>query len=186
MTAPIISFRPLTRGDFDLLARWLAAPHVEAWWREDPEPGAIEERYGPGVDGLDPTELFVIELGDRAVGLIQRYRFDDNPEWRAALAPAGTPGAAFGIDYLIGEERDIGSGLGQRVIGDFIARSWDRYPDVVAVVAAVVGVDADNRRSWRALEKAGFQRAWTGRVESEDPSDQGVSHVYVLPRPGRG
>jgi hypothetical protein len=31
MTA-LYAFRPLSRSDLPLVARWLAAPHVVAWW----------------------------------------------------------------------------------------------------------------------------------------------------------
>jgi aminoglycoside 6'-N-acetyltransferase len=49
-------------------------------------------------------------------------------------------------------------------------------------------VQIENRPSWRALEKAGYRRTWSGLVDSGDPSDDGPSHVYVLDRPrvGRG
>jgi aminoglycoside 6'-N-acetyltransferase len=56
----------------------------------------------------------------------------------------------------------------------------DEYSDVPAVV---VSIQEDNRRSWRALEKIGFRRAWTGALVSDDPSDDGISHVYMLQRP---
>ena len=57
---------------------------------------------------------------------------------------------------------------------------------VSGVVAIVVTVQIENRRSWRALEKAGYRRTWSGFVHSGDPSDDGPSHVYVLDRPSLG
>lgn len=174
------TFRPLARDDFSRLAIWLAAPHVHRWWREDPDPAAIESRYGPGVDGTDPGEAFVVERDGQPIGLIQRYRFDDNPAWRDSLRVAGTPSDAAGLDYLIGEESRLGQGLGPALLSQFLADTWVRYPDVSAVV---VNVDPANRRSWRALEKVGFQRAWSGEIESDDPSDAGPNHIYVSFRP---
>jgi aminoglycoside 6'-N-acetyltransferase len=177
---PGFCFRPLSRDDFSLLSTWLGAPHVQRWWREDPDPAAIEARYGPGVDGTDPGEVFVVERDGRPIGLIQRYRFDDNPAWRESLRETGTPSDAAGIDYLIGEERLVGGGLGPALIGQFLTDTWIRYPDIAAVV---VNIDQANRRSWRAVEKVGFQRAWSGEIESDDPSDAGTNHIYVLFRP---
>jgi aminoglycoside 6'-N-acetyltransferase len=171
-----LGFRPLERGDFPLLSMWLAAPHVEPWWREDPAPAAVEERYGPVVDGLDPTEVFVVEDAGRPIGMIQRYRLSDEPDWERAVAVAATPKNAAGIDYLIGEETLIGRGLGGEIIGRFVEDTFRRYPDSSAVV---VGVQQENRRSWRALEKAGFQRCWSGMLDSDDPSDEGPSYLYV-------
>jgi aminoglycoside 6'-N-acetyltransferase len=174
------AFRPLARGDFSLLATWLGAPHVQPWWQEDFDPAAIEARYGPVVDGTDPGEVFVVVGDGQPIGLLQRYRLDENPDWQASLSVTGTPSDGVGIDYLIGKESWLGAGLGPAVISQFLTDTWARYPDVPAVV---VSVDQDNRRSWRALEKVGFQRAWSGEIESDDPSDAGTSHVYVLVRP---
>jgi aminoglycoside 6'-N-acetyltransferase len=178
----VFAFRPLDRDDFSLLATWLGAPHVHPWWQEDYDPAAIEARYGPVVDGTDGGEVFVVERDGRPIGLIQRYRLDQNPDWQASLRVTGTPADGAGIDYLIGEASLVGGGIGPAFIGQFVADIWTRYPDVPAVV---VSVNQDNRRSWRALEKVGFDRVWSGEIQSDDPSDAGTSHVYVLVRPDR-
>jgi aminoglycoside 6'-N-acetyltransferase len=175
-----LRFRPLRRDDFPLLGTWLAAPHVRRWWPEDPDPAALEAAYGPAVDGPDPTELFVAEHDGHPIGFVQRYRLVDNPAWQRALAPAGAPTDGAGIDYLIGEEQRTGQGLGPSLIAAFVDDTWPRYPGVSAVV---VGVLEENRRSWRALEKAGFLRIRTGQLDSHDPSDAGISAVYVRTRP---
>jgi RimJ/RimL family protein N-acetyltransferase len=73
----------------------------------------------------------------------------------------------------------IGHGLGTEMIGRFVDDTWRRYPDASAIV---VTVSSANERSWRALEKVGFTRTWTGRIHSGDPSDDGISHCYVLVR----
>jgi aminoglycoside 6'-N-acetyltransferase len=174
-----ISFRAVQRADFPLLAQWLEAPHVQDWWREEFDPTGIEERYGPSVDGTDPTELFIVELEGASIGFIQRYLLDDNPEWQSALEVAGSPRQGAGIDYLIGVESLVGRGIGPQIIARFVDDTWTRYPEIVAIV---VDVSVDNRRSWRALEKAGFQRVWSGPLESDDPSDEGINHVYVCDR----
>lgn len=171
-----LRFRPLAREDFPLLSQWLAKPHVERWWREDHEPVAVEARYGPAVDGLEPTEVFIVEHDDAPIGLIQRCRLRDYPEWQRALAVAGTPTDAAALDYLIGDEALIGRGLGGEMIDRFVEDTWTQYRDCWAIA---VTVQQDNRRSWRALEKAGFRRSWSGMVESDDPSDEGPSHVYL-------
>jgi aminoglycoside 6'-N-acetyltransferase len=175
-----LEFRPLTRSDLAVLADWLAAPHVARWWRESSDLQAVTGAYGPAADGTDTTECFVV-LGDgEPVGFAQCYRLADEPSWQASLAPTGVPINAAGVDYLIGRPDLVGQGLGPRLIGAFVDRVWGRYPEVPAVVASV---SRDNRRSWRALEKAGFIRVWSGEIRSDDPSDEGPSHVYLRPRP---
>jgi len=181
VVAPRLNFRSLGREDFTLLSQWMSAPHVRTWWREDPDIEAVERRYGPAVDGRDQTECFLVEHHGGPIGFIQRYLLADNPDWQASLAVAGTPSDAAGIDYFIGVDTLIGKGLGPEIIDRFVEDTWTRYPGVSAVV---VNVSPDNRRSWRALEKAGFRRVWSGVFVSDDPSDMGPNWVYVRPRPG--
>ena len=73
-----------------------------------------------------------------------------------------------------------GNGFGPLLIAQFAQTTWERYTGATRVVAAV---QQDNRRSWRALEKAGFERSWAGAIDSGDPSDSGPSYVYVCQRP---
>ena len=173
----------MPRADLPLLATWLRAPHVEAWFpwlhgEADPVT-ATEAEYGPCIDGVDPTELFVIETDGGPVGFIQRYRISDNPEWAATLAPVGDIGAAVGFDYAIGVPEATGRGVGSEAIRQLLADTFGRYPDVDAVVVAM---QQANRASWRALERVGFERRWAGLLDSSDPSDAGPSYIYVVSR----
>jgi aminoglycoside 6'-N-acetyltransferase len=170
----------MQRDDLPLLARWLAEPHVERWWREPADLASVEARYGPAIDGEDPTELFIAGADGTEFGMLQRYRLADEPEYLAALLPAGATPASSSIDYLIGDQSLTGRGLGPALIELVAADTWRRQP---AITQIVVAVQQDNRPSWRALEKAGFRRAWSGLVDSGDPADEGPSHVYVLERP---
>lgn len=160
-----------------MLANWLAEPHVRRWWQHDP--AAVESDFGPAIDGSDPTRYFVVLEGTRPVGLIQSYRIGDHPEWMSALRVVKADPDTVGIDYLIGEVDSIGRGLGTAMIRRFVDQVWRDYPFALAVVVAV---QQDNPRSWRALEKAGFRRMWSGELESDDPSDSGPNHLYELKR----
>lgn len=164
-----------------MLATWLGRPHVERWWREPSDPVSVAERYRPMVDGTDPTEGFVVALDGRSIGFAQRYRIEDDPVWHQAIVTALGDGAGVGIDYLIGDPGLVGRGVGRRMIADFTALTWSRYPDAWRIVVAV---QHGNTPSRRALEAAGFQLVWGGTLETGDPSDLGVSDVYVLIRPG--
>lgn len=172
----LITFRRLRRDDYPLLARWFTAEHVAPWWREEADLAAIEKRYGPTIDGADPTEVFVVDLEGAATGLVQWYRVADNPVWRDALAPSGYGDeTAASIDYLIGDAALIGKGLGPRIIEQFLTEVWPRYPEISAIVTST---SQDNPRSWRALERVGFRRVWAGEIVSDDPSDEGLSYLY--------
>lgn len=176
----MVDFRALARGDFNLLSVWLARPHVEAWWHHDPAPAAVEADFGPSVDGTEPTEFFVVLDGDRPIGLAQRYRIGDHPDWLAALAVVGSPADSVGIDYLIGEADCVGRGVGPEMIRQIVETIWVRYP---AAPLIVVDVEQANRRSWRALEKAGFRRVWAGELDTDEPNVTGPSYLYELVRP---
>lgn len=174
-----LTFRLLARSDLPLLGRWIAAPHVQPWWREPADAASVEAAYGPAIDGPDPTELFVVQVDGWPIGFIQRCLLRDNSDYREALSPAGIDPDAATIDYLIGDPALVGQGLGSQLIVTFVADTWVRHPDVDSIVVAV---QADNVASWRALEKAGFRRVWSGVVDSGHPSDDGDSHVYQLRR----
>jgi aminoglycoside 6'-N-acetyltransferase len=171
-----LSFRPLERSDFQRLAEWLGAPHVSVWWREQHDLEAIEAKYGPRVDGVEPTDMFVVEADSEPIGLIQRYRIRDYSDWEQSMKVAALPKDAVGIDYLIGVPTLIGQGIGVEIIGEFVEDTWRQHPDVSAIA---VSVQQANRQSWRALEKAGFRRIWEGMLESDDPSDEGPSYIYL-------
>ncbi|MGA3218589.1 MAG: GNAT family N-acetyltransferase [Acidimicrobiales bacterium] len=175
-----VGFRRLERDDFPSLSWWFSRPHVKAWWSEEADLASIEGRYGPAVDGTDPTEVFVVEVDGQPAGMAQRYRLEDNANWEASLEPSGRHEHAVGIDYLIGDDKLVGIGLGPVVIERFVAATWEHYPGVREVVVAV---QQGNRPSWRALEKAGFERTWAGTIVSDDPGDAGPSYVYVKQRP---
>ncbi len=175
-----LGFRRLERRDLPLLSHWLGSPHVATWWRDDCDPASVEAAYAPRLDGRDPTEVFVVEADGEPIGVIQRYRIADYPEWERSVAAGGAPGPAAGLDYFIGDETLTGRGLGGRIIAGFAEDTWRRYPDVAAIVVAV---QQANRRSWRALEKAGFEPHWAGTLDSDDPSDEGPVFMYVRHRP---
>jgi aminoglycoside 6'-N-acetyltransferase len=176
---PGFRFRSLTRADYRLLVDWFVAPHVSPWWQESAELDDIETRYGPVMDRTDATEVFIVERDTIPIGLVQRYRLVDNSDWQGTLRSTGAPLNGFGIDYLIGVAHLVGKGLGTEIIAQFVTDSWRCYPECPA---CVVGVSQENRRSWRALERAGFLRVWSGLLASNDPSDSGPQYMYVKER----
>jgi len=181
VTVNALTVRPLARDDLPRLSRWLAEPHVAQWWRDPGDLPSVEASYLPCIDGTDPAEVFVIEVAGRAAGLIERYLVADDPEWHHAMQATGAvTGCAAGIDYLIGEPGLTGRGYGTAAISLFSALTFRRYPQADAIVAAPQQANAG---SWRALQRAGYQRWWSGWLESSDPSDAGPAYLYGMRRP---
>lgn len=171
-----VSLRPMTYDDLPLLTRWLAEPHVAQWWLGEPRDLAgVTAKYGPSLDGTEPTELFAIVEAGRAVGMVQRYRITDHEDWARVLDGIVDVEGAAGIDYLVGEPDATGRGVGSAAIAAFVPMVLDRY----AARRIAVAVQQGNRASWRALERAGFARAWAGSLDTDDPSDAGPAFVYV-------
>jgi RimJ/RimL family protein N-acetyltransferase len=156
-----ISFRPLGRYDFPLLQEWLSAPHVDAWWHERLDLASVDAKYGPRVDGTEPTHVFVIEHGGRPIGWIQWYLWLDYPGH--ALQLKADLGSA-GIDLAIGELAMTGLGLGPVAIREFLRQVVFRDRSVSAVIT---DPEEGNNRSLRAFEKAGFAVTDTVQLAGE-------------------
>lgn len=170
--SPHVRFRLLRRADFASLALWFAEPHVATWWNPDPSAEGIEAKYGPRIDGADAaTTMWVPEVDGEAAGLVQHYRHADHPAHDAAVGIED----AVGIDFLL-SERFAGRGLGPVVLSAFADLVFELHPDALRCVATPA---QENRRSWRALEKAGFARRGTCQ-----PPDEPPAFAYVRERTG--
>lgn len=169
-----IKLRRLERSDFPLLLQWLSRPHVSRWWPGEADSAQIEAKYEPRLEADSATKVFVIEYNDSPIGIIQCYRHSDYPDWERAI---GIERAA-GIDYLIGDPDQVGKGLGAAAIAA-VSKLAFALLDVEVIVAAP---QKDNVGSWKALEKAGFKRLNERKLDSDCPSDAGISYVYALYR----
>jgi aminoglycoside 6'-N-acetyltransferase len=89
---------------------------------------------------------------------MQHYLVADYPEY---LAPIGDDEAA-GVDFLIGDEAYVGRGLGPQIIAKYVKEVV--VPRHAGVRRVVSSPDPENRRSIRALEKAGFRQVRTMTV----------------------
>jgi aminoglycoside 6'-N-acetyltransferase len=153
----VIEFELLQKDDLPLVRDWLERDHVRRWWRDSIDESIAE--YEQAIDGLDPSHHYLIVLDGRPVGMIETYLVSDHPDWEAVVQVG--EGVA-GVDLLIGEEELTGQGLGPRVLETFVRDVVFASP---ATHAAVAAVDEENRRSWRAFEKAGFR--YLRNVEEE-------------------
>lgn len=165
----MIEFEPLRKEHLPLLRNWLEREHVRQWWRDSIDESLTE--YERAIDGLDPTDHYLIVVEGRPPGMIETYLVSDHPDWEEIVRVG--EGVA-GVDLLIGDEALTGRGLGPRVLQSFVNEVIFASPASHACVAAV---DEGNRRSWRAFEKAGFRRV-------RDVEEEGRPHRLMrLDRP---
>lgn len=150
----------MRHSDLPLLQRWLQLPHVDAFWREPFDLAGVVAKYGPRIDGVEPTHMFVIEHDGRAIGWIQWYLWCDYSSHAAQL---GTGHSDAGVDLAIGEVEMLGRGLGSAALRLFMERVVFAH-DVSAVVC---DPEERNSRSLRAFEKAGFLSVRTIRLQGE-------------------
>ena len=177
-----VSFRPLTRDDFALLARWLAEPHVSEWWNHSP--AALEADFGVTIDGDEPAEDFVAQLAGEPIGLVQYCHFVDYPEYVEEMAPVYPVGeGAASIDYLVGDLDLVGRGVGSRMIAAFVEFVWTHDPWATHIV---VPVNSANERSWRALMRAGFALVAQGELEPDNPAHGRMHEILRVDRPDGG
>jgi aminoglycoside 6'-N-acetyltransferase len=175
------SFQTLKRSDFPILSRWLAMPHVARWWADDPALDAVESQYGGVMDRTEPCEVFIAHLDNDPIGLIQRYRFEDYPQYIKELAPImPVPDHAYSTDYLIGPTEKLGKGLAAQMIRAFVDEVWKFDPTASCVV---IPVNVANRASWRALERAGFHCVASGNLTPDHPIDDPAHYIYQVDRP---
>jgi len=178
---PEVELRPLRRADFALLARWLAEPLVARWWNHETGPEAIERDFGPAVDGDDPTAVYLGYDDGLPFGLVQVYEIAHEAGYLAELAAVcEVPPGALSVDYLIGEPRARGRGLGAGLIAAGVARGFADHP---AAQHVLVPVAAGNVASWRALRRAGGVWYAEGELTPDNPVDprDHVVHRFVRP-----
>lgn len=159
-----VAVRAMTRGDLVDVLRWRQSEHVARWWASEgvPTSARIAARYGPRIDGLTPTRMWVAEVNGRSVGFLQDYRVGDYPDY-AVLGPDPD---AIGVDYALAEEWS-GRGLGVWVLWTWMLRTRHRLPEATAYFAAP---DHRNAASLRMLEKAGFEAGLWFDEPQEDGS----------------
>lgn len=175
-----ISIRPLTRADLPVLLRWLNDPLVRAWWpREPPTPTGIADKYGPRIDGTVPVRVFVYEYRGEPAGMTQCFRWAERP---SRTFPVAIPAAAS-IDFLLGEARFRGKGVGSAAFAKFAGQVLDLYPDAGYLVGYP---HRDNHAFQRVLENAGYRPLADVAAALGLPSPPtGDAHVvYIRPRTG--
>lgn len=131
-------------ADLDWIAKWLANPHVAAWWNDDVEEEVENIAAHIGSASVKP---YMLEIDGRTAGYIQSY----DPHAEAGHPYQDQPPGTLGIDQMIGEPDLVGLGHGPRMIMEFARLRFDE-----GVPRLIIDPDPDNHRAIRAYTKAGF------------------------------
>ncbi len=141
--------RSMQLDDLDLVARWLAEPHVAQWYLAGSSLEKELEDIRSSVTGTQPVHLLVALDDDRPIGWCQWYRCEDDPEWAAEI---GAETGDVGMDYAIGEPASVGRGLGTELVAALVRLVRAGRPGF----AVMADPEAHNIASRRVLEKNGF------------------------------
>ena len=178
----MFTFRRLTRGDFDLLAQWLAEPHVHEWWDHDHTREALDSEFGPTADGDEPAEDYIALLDGEPLGVVQYCHFVNFPEYVDDMDDVYPVAEGdVSMDYLVGDPTRVGRGIGTAMIEAFVERVWTVDPRAMRIV---VPVNSANEHSWRALLRAGFRLVAQGELEPDSPRHDPMHEILQIDRPG--
>ncbi|MBV0912657.1 GNAT family N-acetyltransferase [Anianabacter salinae] len=152
---PDYGFRPVARSDYPLLRRWLAEPHVRAWWGDPEEEIALIEA---DMDS-GPTDMRIVTVDGAPFAYVQDYPAH---HWPMPQYEAFASGARA-VDTFLGEPAFAGKGHAAAYLRARAGVLRDRFP------AVLVDPDPDNARAIRAYTSAGFQPRFTAPCEDGDP-----------------
>jgi aminoglycoside 6'-N-acetyltransferase len=151
-----VTLRPATPADIPLLSDWDSRPHVMACMGADAPPDWEEDFALLGPD----FQILIGEAAGRPVGVVQ------------IIDPAAEPTHYWGdceqglraIDIWIGEEKDLGRGLGTQIMSLAIARCF-QSPDVTAILIDPL---ERNTAAQRFYARLGFQIVGPRRFGEDD------------------
>lgn len=162
-----IAFRRMTLDDLPLMQRWMLDPDVRHWFSSDDlSPEGIDAHYRAKIvgDTVTPEEQWLGLVDGEPVAWLQTYAIAPYPEYAGPCVEVGADPRSAGLDYLLGEGDLRGRGIGAALIDAFVEQVvFGLHPQWPMVCS---GPHPDNVRSWRALEKAGFQLL--GEIQTED------------------
>src|SRR5258706_2207112 len=124
---PRIEFRRFGPDDLQQVFLWLIRPHVVRGYA--PAPDSFMEmvaKFGPRTRDDNVVRAFMVSVDGRDAGYIQAYdvaAFDDY------AAKTGADAGTTCIDFFMGEEADLGRGIGGRVVAPFVSEGgFSRSP----------------------------------------------------------
>ena len=158
-----VVLRLLERAHFGVVGDWLREPLVAEWWHDDTSAEALEAQYGPSIDGVDPAVIRVAEVDGVAAGLVQWFRFADEPGYRDELAVSvWVPPDAWSLDYLVGVPAQRGRGVATAMVGSALAG--------IGAAPVIVPVHEQNLASIAVLQRCGFTPIGTADLEPDNPA----------------
>ena len=145
-----LSFRKLSRQDFDLLHYWLNQPHVRAFYQPQPiDLATVKQKYFPRIGSNSQIHYFIIYLNNLPISYIQTYLIKYASGYVNAIAT--NKGAT--IDLYIGDAAWLHKGLGWLIELKFLSEIVFKF---FSSDECYISHDIDNIAAVKTSKKAGF------------------------------
>jgi aminoglycoside 6'-N-acetyltransferase len=162
-TRHMVALRAMQLGDLDRVEAWLKEPHVARWYLAGSSLEDEVEDLLRSVIGEQPTRALLVTLDKEPVGWCQWYRCSAYPEYAADIKAEPDD---VGIDYAIGDPKQIGRGVGTTLVATLLETIREEH----GRGGVVADPEATNTASRRVLEKNGFELLglWAPASEATD------------------
>lgn len=141
-----LKIRMLQEEDVPLLKAWLNQEHVSKWYGD---PGDWLAEIDGRFDRFSFIKHFIALYEEKPIGFCQYYTCADAREdWYGEISPIGS----YSIDYLIGEENDLGKGFGKAMIALLVNKVFS----LEEAERIIVLPEMENAASCKSLLANGF------------------------------
>lgn len=152
-----LSFHPFGKADQKLALEWLEKPHVKKWYHGQGLMNTINhlDLYAKGVrtNGNYHFDFWVAYLGKDPFGLLMTSPIEGPCNLQDPYNKWFEEGKEIiTLDVLIGEERFLGKGLGQRMIRELLLDKFSRCNKVL------IDPSTNNIKAIHIYEKVGFKK----------------------------
>lgn len=141
-----VLLRKLEEDDISMFKKWLYCEHVAKWYTEP-----MDWLYEISNRDTEYSWIkhFIVETEGVPIGFCQYYDYALSGEtWHGNMDVKDT----YSIDYLIGETKYLGCGLGKRIVLHLL----DEIRNKTAAKKIIVQPEVGNKVSRNTLLSAGF------------------------------
>lgn len=159
----LIDFKRLAVSDLSYMHKWLNSDFVKEWYgKKNWTLTEVEDKYIPYINGVRPTQGYLITYDNTPIGFVQTYKIKDYPDYARCVDINEN---SSGLDIFIGEKDYIHKGLGKHIIRKFLK---DIIFSLSDSECCIIGPEPQNVTAIKTYEKAGFRYVKTVEIDGEE------------------